>query len=388
MLSVEQDDRLKAVGPGTPMGELFRRYWQPVAAVAQLDSQPVMPVKLLGEALVLYRDGSGRLGLLAESCPHRRTSLAYGIPEDNGLRCPYHGWLYDIEGRCIDQPSEPAGSTFAEHITTTAYPVRALGGLIFAYLGPEPAPELPHYNVLVWNHTARETNGTVIPCNWLQVLENILDPVHVEHLHGRYFGYVLDRSDPEEAAMFRARFAPGRMKRIAFDLFEHGIVERHMNRDESEHAWTAGSAIFFPATAMVGSSDRSGSLIYIVPQDDEHTWFLLHMARPSQRPQETAPFYEVPGLDDQGHYLTSTANGQDNMVVSTQGTLASRDLEHLGSSDLGIIMYRQLLLDQMTLLEDGGEPMNVLRGGDKNRRIDLPTRPRGSQGTREVLIQV
>jgi 5,5'-dehydrodivanillate O-demethylase len=389
MLSIEEDERLKAVGPGTPMGKLLRRYWHPVAATSQLDAKPVMAVKLLGEDLVLYRDGGSRLGLLAQACAHRRSSLAFGIPEARGLRCAYHGWLYDNRGQCIDQPSEPEGSKFEDKIKTTAYPVEELGGLVFAYLGPAPAPLLPRYNVLVWNHSSRETNGTVIKCNWLQVLENMLDPVHVEHLHGRFFSHILDQTDSEEAARFRARFAPAQMKRVGFDLFENGIIERHMTDSETERSWTLGSAVFFPAMAMLGAADKSGSLIYVVPQDDTHTWFLLHMARPARGAAQEAssPFYDVPGVDEAGEFMLGTANGQDNMAVSTQGAMTRRDLEHLGSSDMGIIMYRQLLLDQLTLLEDGGEPMNVLRTRAGNHRIDLPIPDAQASDRHEVLIR-
>ena len=391
MLDVAEDERLKAVGPGTPMGNLLRRYWHPVASASQLDDKPVRRVKLLGEDLVLYRDGHKHIGLLAEQCQHRRTSLAYGMPEANGLRCAYHGWLYNAQGRCIEQPSEPEGSSFAERITTTAYPVEELAGLIFAYMGPAPAPLLPRYNVLTWDHAARATDVTLIACNWLQVIENMLDPLHVEHLHGRYFGYILDRTDPEEAARFRARIAPSPMKRIAFERFEQGIIERHLVNSEEERGWTLGSAIFFPATAMMNSADKSGSLIYVVPQDDTHTMFLLHMARPGRGADaNTSSHTDVDGVDEDGQYLLGTANGQDNMAVATQGALTRRDLEHLGSSDLGIILYRQMLLEQMALLEDEGEPMNVLRYRSQNRRIDSPIPAADRDGLHErheVLIR-
>ena len=149
-----------------------------------------------------------------------------------------------------------------------------------------------------------------------------------------------------------------------------------------------GSSVFFPATAMMSSTDKSGSLIYVVPQDDEHTWFLLHMARPAQRgaASDTAPFYDVPGVDDSGRFMIGTANGQDNMAVSTQGASTRRDLEHLGSSDLGIILYRQMALEQVALVEDGGEPMNVLRDRAMNRRIDLPAPVAASSGQRNDLV--
>ena len=381
MITGEENHQLTEVGPGTMMGDLLRRYWHPVAAASQLDQEPVLPVELLGEKLVLFRDNSGALGLLARGCAHRQTSLVYGMPEESGLRCAYHGWVWDSEGRCIEQPSEPADSTFWQKITTTAYPVQELGGLVFGYLGPPPAPLLPRYNVLVWNHSSRETNGTVVPCNWLQVAENLMDPSHIENLHGRYFGYVLDRTDPQEAAVFRSRFMPSAVKRSSFDLFEDGIIERHYSRNEQERSWAVGSPFFFPATAMVARDNGSGALIFVVPLDDEHTWFLEHRAWPAEKkgePQEAVPFHDVPGTDEDGQFRIATANGQDHMVVVTGGAITDRRLEHLGATDAGLIMYRQLLTEQAQVVADGGEPIHVRRTQARNGRIDLPQATAGS----------
>ncbi|PYJ66208.1 MAG: (2Fe-2S)-binding protein, partial [Verrucomicrobia bacterium] len=228
----------------------------------ELERNPVKAVKLLAESLVLFRDKRGHLGLLAEACAHRRASLVYGIPENEGLRCAYHGWLYNAEGRCLDQPGEPAGSTFKNQIKTTAYPVQELGGLIFSYLGPEPVPLLPRYNVLVWDDVAGETNGTVISYNWLQVMENLLDPLHVECLHGRYFTYVLKGKGGDQLQEFLARHAPSPMKKVRFDLFEHGIIERHMINNEEDESWRTGAPSFFPTTSLLGSpGGKSGSII-------------------------------------------------------------------------------------------------------------------------------
>ncbi len=343
----------------------------------ELERNPVKAVKLLAESLVLFRDKRGHLGLLAEACAHRRASLVYGIPENEGLRCAYHGWLYNAEGRCLDQPGEPAGSTFKNQIKTTAYPVQELGGLIFSYLGPEPVPLLPRYNVLVWDDVAGETNGTVIPCNWLQVMENLLDPLHVECLHGRYFTYVLKGKGGDQLQEFLARHAPSPMKKVRFDLFEHGIIERHMINNEEDESWRTGVPSFFPTTSLLGSpGGKSGSIIFVAPIDDTHTWFLLHMAsRVSQlAAQESIPFFDVPGVDEAGKFITDTANGQDHMAVVSQGqgNITGRDLEHLGASDRGIILYRELLVEQMERVERGEEPMNVYRDPAKNHIIDLP----------------
>src|SRR5437016_7977325 len=129
MLTAEENERLTLVGPGTPMGQLLRWYWHPIAAASQLDENPIRRVKLLGEKLVLYRDRSGKLGLVQEACAHRRVNLVFGIPEDEGLRCPYHGWRYDASGQCLEMPAEPADSTFPSRVQITAYPVEELSGL-------------------------------------------------------------------------------------------------------------------------------------------------------------------------------------------------------------------------------------------------------------------
>ena len=148
----------------------MRRYWRPVAAAGEFTEQtPIRPVKILGEELVVYRDKQGKYGLVGEHCPHRLASLAYGRVDDEGIRCPYHGWKFDRTGKCLEQPAEPAGSTFKERIKHVAYPVEPLGGLIFAYLGPEPRPLLPRWDVLAWENGRRWiVKESIIDCNWLQ----------------------------------------------------------------------------------------------------------------------------------------------------------------------------------------------------------------------------
>ena len=132
MLTAEQNQRLTRIGPGTPMGDLFRRYWHPIAASEQLRENPVRALRILGEDLVLYRDSKGRVGLVGERCAHRRVKLRFGIPEEEGIRCPYHGWMFDATGQCIEQPAEPAESSFKDKVKILAYPVQELAGLVFA----------------------------------------------------------------------------------------------------------------------------------------------------------------------------------------------------------------------------------------------------------------
>src|SRR5262245_9606504 len=197
MLTAEQNDRLTRVGPGTPAGELFRRYWLPVAATVELEEEPVKQVRILGEDLVLYVDRSGQYGLIGSKCLHRRVSMVFGMPERQGLRCPYHGWLYDETGQCIETPAEDMSapdSTFKDRLKMEGYPVQELGGLIFAYLGPRPTPLLPRWDPLVKAATDRPAIGWAnIPCNYLQIMENSLDQTHVEWLHRTFDQYVLER---------------------------------------------------------------------------------------------------------------------------------------------------------------------------------------------------
>jgi len=371
MLSKELNERLTRVGPGAPAGKLLRYYWHPVAGSAELLDNPVKKVRLLGEDLVLYRDKSGTLGLIDEPCPHRRVSLEYGIPEPEGLRCPYHGWVFNHEGRCLEQPAEPWDSTFKDRVTTKAYPVQELGGLIFAYLGPEPTPLLPRYDILVWENVVRQVGMTLIPCNWLQAMENSLDPVHVEWLHSYYMDYVWMRKGVKQDNRMNARH-----KKIGFTRFEHGIIKRRVleGNTEEDDPWKVGHPIIFPHILRVGGRG-SHTFQYRVPVDDEHT---LHVTYSVYRPgipvpaQDVVPVYDLPLFDRDGKYMTEVVLVQDFFAWASQGAIARRELEHLGQSDVGVIMLRELLKEQIEKVERGEEPMEVYRDPAKNQIVDLP----------------
>src|SRR5437764_699326 len=180
----EENERLTQVGPGTPGGEFLRRYWQPAALSEEL---PVggapLPVRLLGEDLVLFRDDDGKPGLLGIHCSHRGADLSYGRVEDGGLRCIYHGWLYDRSGRCLEQPGEPAGSTFHERIRQTSYPCHEFGGVIFTYMGRGEPPAFPAYEFLQNDESKRFVDKYHHDCNYLQGNEGNIDPVHLSFLH-------------------------------------------------------------------------------------------------------------------------------------------------------------------------------------------------------------
>jgi 5,5'-dehydrodivanillate O-demethylase len=183
MLSKEENERLTRVGPGTPMDELLRRYWWPVGFSEQVTTKP-RRVKLLGEELVLYRGTDGQPVLMELRCAHRSVALDYGRVEGTCIRCPYHGWLYDCTGQCLEQPAEPEGSTFKDKIRLRAYPTQELSGLVFGYLGPAPAPLLPRYDVLCRDDGVKWVQSRLVYANWLQNVENIVDITHLAWLHG------------------------------------------------------------------------------------------------------------------------------------------------------------------------------------------------------------
>jgi 5,5'-dehydrodivanillate O-demethylase len=381
VLTQEENERLTRVGPGTSVGALMRRYWHPIAASAQLPSHGTKTIRVLGETLVLYRDRSGGLGLVGERCPHRRASMLYGVPEEDGLRCAYHGWLFNAAGRCTEQPYEQADnpqSTFKDRVCIKAYPVEELAGLIFAYLGPAPAPLLPRWDLFALGpEVAREVGAAVVPCNWLQITENSLDPVHVEWLHGHFKNYVFEKLGVDDRTSF------GKHEKIGFSVFEYGIIKRRQlaGEDERDEDWATGHPLVFPYMLKSGSASHPTFQIR-VPIDDTHTmhwWYSCHLPRPGQPalPSDTIPYFDVPvpGVDAAGDpewALLDNNSGQDIAMWVTQGDVADREEEHLGASDRGVILYRQLLKDNVERVERGEDPMNVFRDPAQNVFLALP----------------
>jgi 5,5'-dehydrodivanillate O-demethylase len=377
MLTAEENEAFTRVGSGTPMGRLLRWYWHPIAALAQLDENPVMRVKLLDESLVLFRSRSGRMGLVADACAHRRVNLVFGIPEAEGLRCPYHGWLYGTDGQCLEMPSEPADSTFPGRVKIESYPVRELGGLVFAYLGPEPAPLLPRWDIFVLDGVLRDIGVQVVPCNWLQMQENDLDPAHLQWLHGYFSNYALERLGRPDLVRTR----PGGMQRTAitdrrdWQIYEQGV----MNYDKTPDGARMVRPSIFPNMNSFGSQ-----FMYRVPMDDSHTLHITYTAYPPP-PGETpvqpkVPYYVIPqSVDGQGLPIWSELDnngGQDIMAWVAQGDVVDRTKEKLGESDRGVILFRELLRRELRIVEDGGEPMNVFRDPGQNECIEVP--PRGT----------
>jgi len=374
VLKPEENERLTRVGPGTPMGELLRRYWHPIAVTGELEANPVKPVRILGEKLTLFRDRAGRLGLIGQRCAHRLVDLRCGIPTPNGLECPYHGWEYDRTGQCLAQPAESPDSRFYEKIQIGSYPVEELGGLVWAYLGPSPAPLIPRWFPFVSENAFRHVGTTEIPCNWLQCQENSMDSVHTEYLHGQLWEYVrerLNRTDPVIDGEIK-RFLKHHAE-IRFEPFDYGFRKyRRLEGDApSANGWTIGNPLVFPYMVLIGSPGRY-ELQIRVPMDDVTTWHLSYQVfLPGEwydvPVQQSVPSFNVP-IDE----LPDFVLGQDILAWPLQGEIVDRSQEHLGESDRGIILFRRLLMEQMDIVQAGGEPMNVFRDPATNQSLDLP----------------
>ncbi|HLG70348.1 MAG TPA: Rieske 2Fe-2S domain-containing protein [Chloroflexota bacterium] len=382
MLTEQENSELTSTRKGTPMGELLRRYWHPIAASSQLPAHGTLPVRILGENLVLYRDRSGKLGLVAERCPHRGAGMIYGVPEHTGLRCAYHGWCFDASGRCIEQPyeqTEDPDSTFKDRVVINAYPVEELADLIFAYLGPEPAPLVPRWDLFTKLDAPREIGMAVLPCNWLQIVENALDPVHVEWLHQHFNNYVFERTGRADDQKRRQKH-----QKIGFDVFEYGIIKRRvLEGDTEEHErWATGHPLVFPMMLKSGSAAHPTYQMR-TPIDDHttlHIWYNAHYGAEGDLPVASnghVPVYEVPvpTLTPKGEPewpLVDNNSGQDIVMWYTQGAIANRSEEHLGLSDRGIILYRKLLRENLERVQRGEDPMNVFRDPARNVCLDLP----------------
>jgi 5,5'-dehydrodivanillate O-demethylase len=381
MTTQEVNDRLTQVGPGTPMGRLLRHYWQPVGTAVELEREPVQKVRLFGENLTLYRSERGEYGLIGDRCPHRCLSMEYGIPDEKGLRCAYHGWLFDAKGRCLEQPFEDrtlAENRYKDKVTIKAYPVTELGGLIFAYLGPEPVPLVPRWDILVREDLDKIIQIHLLPCNWLQCMDNAADPVHFEYLHAAYGNYQLKKLG-RPPAMVAARHV-----KIEFDRFDYGIMKRRLLEGESPDVddWTTGHPLLFPNILAVGNANAP-TLQYRVPIDDTHT--IQFAYRTTVRESGAAPrpiAVKHSNLFNQdGKIVGDNIQTQDMTGWVGQGAISDRTQEHLAASDKGVVLYRKMLLEQMERVERGEEPMAVIRDRSENEpMIDIRRERRAWQG--------
>jgi len=363
----EQNDRLTQVGPGTPMGNLLRRYWQPVAAAIELDADPVRKVRFLGEDLTLYRSSSGEYGLVEDRCAHRCMALEFGIPDDKGLRCAYHGWVYDATGQCVEQPFEDRSfpeAHYRDRIKITAYPVQQLGGLLFAYFGPLPAPLLPRWDLLVRDDLDVAVEKHMLPCNWLQCMDNAADPVHFEFLHAAFGNYTLKKLGRPEA-MTQAKHL-----KIEFDVFRFGIMKRRLlegENPETSDDWLIGHPLIFPNLLAVGA-EGSSTFQYRVPVDDTRTLQIAYRTTKRKPGADRLPiavkYSELFTAD--GKLVADTIPKQDMTGWVGQGAISDRTREHLTASDKGVILYHKLLFDSMERVERGEDPMGIIRDPAEN----------------------
>lgn len=353
---------LTEVGAGTPMGELLRRYWHPVGLAPDATGTP-RKVRVLGEDLILFRDQAGRAGLLHPHCAHRGASLYYGKVEERGIRCCYHGWLFDVQGHCLEQPCEPGGGGHArERIRQPWYPVQELYGLIWAYMGPpDRKPVLPRYECLesldpgeMLECNDRSIGGggpQIIDCNWLQHYENLVDQFHVVVLHSTFSGtQFVD--------------AMALMPQVTWETSELGVKAVSIREMPDGRIFRRVSQAAVPTLRVipsprVGKYGRVESLGWILPIDDHH--FRIYVVGRVKAPGELAQMRSRQN-GKLWEELTEEEHRQspgDYEAMVSQGRIAHHSEEHLASSDRGVAMLRRYLRRQLEAMERGENPAGI-----------------------------
>lgn len=393
MISAEQNALMTRVGPGTPTGALLRRYWQPAALVDEFEGErPLRPVRLLGQDMVLFRDPQGRYGLIDRACPHRGADLAYGRLEDGGLRCAFHGWLFDVEGRCLETPAEPAGSRLCEHIRQRSYPVVEKAGVLWAYLGEGEAPAFPHFDCFVAPDSHVFAFKGLWDCNWLQALEVGIDPAHASWLHrfyededtatsyGRQFRSASMDSDLPMTRLLREHGRPD----IQVERADWGMRLSTLRRIDDARTHMRITNILFPQAFVIPMSAEMTISQWHVPIDDRScywysffTSFGKSVDKATMRGQRLktypAPDYR-PIVDRANHWgydpqeqrnQTFTGMGfdinvHDQFACESMGSIQDRTRENLGTTDKGIVLYRRLLVDAIRKNGAGEQPLMVV----------------------------
>lgn len=410
MLTQEQNDLLTRTGPGTPGGDLMRRYWQPIALASEIPAGgDPLPIDILSEKLVLFRDEAGRLGLLERHCPHRGADLSYGRLEDGGLRCLYHGWLFDVKGKCLDQPAEPKGSTFKDKVCAISYPVVERGGAVFAYMGPGEPPLFPAYDFFEFPAEHVFARKLFKDCNYLQANEGNYDPAHVGFLHrstqalnrsGLVFGKMrrFGNVDIADAAVDPFSTPQLKVEDAAFGLRIFQIREGGPDKTYLR-VTTFGMPNFSVIAGPQGGDGHVG--IWHVPINDHCHWrfgFTLRRdaaiadARqddefaPSIRPRDPRYFdgefhhrqrLENRYMQDRTKFADSyTGMGpnfsvHDAFATESQGAIQDRTKEHLGKTDLAIGAARRLMLRAVADVQAGKDPLGVVRAPEDNDFRDL-----------------
>jgi len=396
MLSAEKNKLVTETGRGTPAGDLLRRYWQPAALSEELEGErPIAEVRLLGEDLVLFRDQSGRPGLLARHCCHRGADLCYGRLEDGGLRCPFHGWLYDVDGKCLEQPAEPEGSNFHNEVRQPAYPVREHNGIIFAWLGPGDPPPFPDYDCFAAPDSHSFAFKGYLDCNWLQAVEVGIDPAHASYLH-RFF----EDEDPAEgyARQFRGEVAETNMPvtrvlrefsrpEIDVETTAYGLRLAALRRLDELSTHVRITNLAFPNAFIIPMSKDMVITQWHVPIDDTRNWWyafftsyrdpvdkqamrdhrLEHFTVPGYMPKVgKADNYGFDPKEQQEQTYTGMGfdiNVHDQWAVESPGPIQDRTREHLGFTDKAIIANRKMLMRAIAAVENGDDPKLGRNGG-------------------------
>lgn len=384
-MTPEENNLLCRVEGAAPMGQLFRRHWQPVCLVEEVSEPDGDPVRarLFGEPLVVFRDTDGRVGVMDEFCPHRRASLVFGRNEEGGLRCLYHGWKMDVEGNVLEMVSEPAASCMAQKVKHTAYPTKEWGGFVWTYMGPsETMPEFspPAFapNDLVRVSIAK----VVLPCNWAQVLEGAIDSAHSSSLHS---------SDMVPARVDSARATPNSWLRPSTDKaprmqvqrtsygFRYAALRRPI-KDAANNEYVRSTIFVAPATALIPPNNLYNVANINVPMDDTHTaFYFIAWGHPNQTPETDTWrkfLRQTVGVDLDENYsslrtldnhfkqdrqamkagnftgITGFPN-QDAAMWVTMGPIADRTHDRLGASDLAIVEFRKQMLEAVRAFEKG-----------------------------------
>jgi phthalate 4,5-dioxygenase oxygenase subunit len=393
MTTAAENEFMTRITPGSPAGKLLREYWQPAALSEELDrGRPVAPVRLLGEDLVLFRDARGRLGLMDRHCPHRGADLCFGRLEDGGLRCAFHGWLFDTTGQCLEQPAEPADSRAHHHLRHRSYPCVERNGIVFAYLGQGTPPAFPAFDCFLAPPQQTFAFKGLWECNWLQALEVGIDPAHPSYLHrfledetadaayGRQFRGAAADSDLPLTKILRECSRPA----IETQDTEFGfrLVTTRALADSRMHYRITN--LLFPNAIVIPMSSEMTITQWHVPIDDVSCyWYSLFTSfgaavdretmRRQRMERHTLPDYR-PGTGRANAWGFSAAdqatrtytgmgmdvNVHDQWAVESPGAIVDRTQEHLGKSDVGIIKYRKLLQGGIRALKDGGRPPFML----------------------------
>ncbi len=393
MISAEQNELMTRTGADSPAGRLLRNYWQPVALVDELEGKrPMKAVKVLGQDLVLFRDEDGRYGLLDRDCPHRGADLAYGRIEDGGLRCAFHGWLFDVRGQCLQTPAEPDGSKLAGRIRQRSYPVVEKSGVLFAWFGEGSPSAFPAFDCFVAPDSHTFAFKGFLECNWMQALEVGIDPAHASFLHrffededtsggyGKQFRGTSADSDMPITRVLREFERP----EIKVDRTDYGlrlIALRSLNASDMHVRVTN---LLFPQAFVIPMSAEMTISQWHVPVDDTHCyWYAIftsftgpvdkQMMRDQRLQLYTLPDYK-PRVGKWNHYgfdaeqqRTSTYTGMghdinvhDQWAVESPGPIQDRTREHLGTTDKGVIAYRKMLVEAIEQNAAGAKPLMVL----------------------------